>query len=73
VSIVEMMSDARAVLTVLCLLTFLGIVFWTFSGARTASFREAEQLPFADEGLDENTDPPTTRAPAGSITEERNV
>jgi cytochrome c oxidase cbb3-type subunit 4 len=49
--IVELMSDARTALTVLCLATFLGIVFWTFSGKRSASFSAAEQLPFADEGM----------------------
>jgi cytochrome c oxidase cbb3-type subunit 4 len=57
VGIVEMMSDARSVVTVICLLTFLGIVFWTFSAGRSAAFSEAEQLPFADEALDEPAAP----------------
>ncbi len=55
--IVELMSDSRSVVTVVCLLTFLGILFWTYSGGRSAAFSEAEQLPFADEALDEPAAP----------------
>jgi cytochrome c oxidase cbb3-type subunit 4 len=65
VGIVEMMSDARTVVTVVCLLTFLGIVFWAFSTGRNASFREAALLPFADDALEE-------QAATGTAMENRN-
>ena len=63
-SIVEWMSDSRTVVTVVCLLTFLGIVFWTFSGKRSIAFGEAANLPFADEEPDQ---------PAATTKENRNV
>ncbi|MBS0309126.1 MAG: cbb3-type cytochrome c oxidase subunit 3 [Proteobacteria bacterium] len=41
--------DARSVVTVVSLLTFIGIVIWAWSGRRKADFDEAANLPFADE------------------------
>jgi cytochrome c oxidase cbb3-type subunit 4 len=41
-------NDARAVVTVLSLILFLGIVFWAWSGRRRSGFDEAARLPFAD-------------------------
>ena len=41
-------NDARAVVTVLSLILFLGIVIWAWSGRRRSDFDETARLPFAD-------------------------
>ena len=41
-------NDIRAVITVLSLILFLGIVAWTWSSRRRSGFDEAARLPFAD-------------------------
>jgi cytochrome c oxidase cbb3-type subunit 4 len=41
-------NDLRIVVTVLSMVTFLGIVRWAYSGRR--GFEEAAMLPFADDG-----------------------
>jgi cytochrome c oxidase cbb3-type subunit 4 len=41
-------NDARAAVTVLSLILFLGIVVWAWSSRRRSSFDEAARLPFAD-------------------------
>ncbi len=48
-----LLTDARSLITLLSLLTFLGIVFWTYVAHRKQDFDEAAMLPFADE--DTNT------------------
>jgi cytochrome c oxidase cbb3-type subunit IV len=45
----NLIFDARNVITVVSFLTFIGIIWWTFSARRTAAFNEAANLPFADE------------------------
>lgn len=45
----NVLMDARSVVTVVSLLTFIGIVIWAWSGRRKADFDEAANLPFADE------------------------
>ena len=47
--LLERVSDARSVMTVICMMTFIGIVFRAFSAQRTQDFKEAAMLPFADE------------------------
>ncbi|MFL9880010.1 cbb3-type cytochrome c oxidase subunit 3 [Herbaspirillum rhizosphaerae] len=44
--------QASSVMTVVSLTTFIGILWWTFSGRRDDDFAEAERIPFADEFLD---------------------
>jgi cytochrome c oxidase cbb3-type subunit 4 len=39
----------RSAVTVVSLLTFLGIVAWAWSRSKKADFEEAAQLPFQDE------------------------
>ncbi|MGI9329628.1 MAG: cbb3-type cytochrome oxidase subunit 3 [Gammaproteobacteria bacterium] len=39
----------RGVFTILMLLLFVGICFWTFSAKRTKDFEEASQLPLEDD------------------------
>jgi cytochrome c oxidase cbb3-type subunit 4 len=48
-SIIELISDARSIVTLICLLAFVGIVIWAYSARRKSDFDEAAMLPFADE------------------------
>ena len=48
-SMIELISDARSIVTVICMLTFIGIVVWAYSARRKSDFDEAALLPFADE------------------------
>jgi len=42
-------NDLRSIVTVVSLLTFLGIVGWAWSRRNQADFDAAAQLPFNDE------------------------
>jgi len=46
---IELISDARSIVTLICILTFVGIVIWAYSARRQYDFDEAAMLPFADE------------------------
>ncbi len=46
-------NDLRSIVTVVSLLTFLGIVAWAWSRGNRASFDEAARLPFADDRAEE--------------------
>ena len=48
-SMIELISDARSIVTLICLLTCIGIVVWAYSARRKSDFDEAAMLPFADE------------------------
>jgi cytochrome c oxidase cbb3-type subunit 4 len=39
----------RSIITVVSFLTFLGIVFWAYSGARKSRFDAAARLPFDED------------------------
>jgi cytochrome c oxidase cbb3-type subunit 4 len=43
------LNDARAVLTVLAFVAFMGVVFWAYHRNSRKGFDEAAQLPFADD------------------------
>ena len=45
-------NDWRSIVTVVSLLTFLGIVVWVYSGRRKKRFDEAANLPFGEEDVD---------------------
>ena len=46
-------NDLRSVMTVVSLLTFLGIVWWAYGmKGNKQRFEEAANLPFSDEGAD---------------------
>jgi cytochrome c oxidase cbb3-type subunit 4 len=45
----QIVSDARRVVTRACMVTFIGIVIWAYSSRRAQDFEEAAMLPFADE------------------------
>jgi len=42
-------NDLRSAVTVVSLLTFLGIVVWAWSRRNQSSFEEAAQLPFQED------------------------
>ncbi|MEY3789367.1 MAG: hypothetical protein RLZ09_203 [Pseudomonadota bacterium] len=46
---IQWVSDARSVVTIICMTTFIGIVIWAYSAARKQDFDEAAMLPFADD------------------------
>ena len=45
----QWVSDARSIVTLVSMMTFIGIVIWAYSGARKKDFDEAAMLPFADD------------------------
>ncbi|HRE17674.1 MAG TPA: cbb3-type cytochrome c oxidase subunit 3 [Rhodocyclaceae bacterium] len=42
-------NDLRSILTVVSMLTFLGIVGWAYSRGSQKGFEEAANLPFAED------------------------
>ena len=48
-NLLHIVSDARSLVTLICMITFIGIVIWAYSSRRTPDFEEAAMLPFADE------------------------
>jgi cytochrome c oxidase cbb3-type subunit 4 len=49
------LGDLRGLATVLCMIGFLGVSWWAYSGRRREQFREASMLPFADEDPPDRT------------------
>ncbi|WP_021029161.1 CcoQ/FixQ family Cbb3-type cytochrome c oxidase assembly chaperone [Litchfieldella anticariensis] len=45
------MGTFRGIITLLTLISFLGIVWWAYSKRRKKDFDEAAHLPFADDEL----------------------
>ena len=48
-AILNIFTDASSAMTVISLITFLGILWWTFGVKRSVDFDAAARLPFADE------------------------
>ncbi len=44
-------NTLRGIVTILVMITFIGLVIWAWSKRNKADFDEAAQLPFADEEL----------------------
>jgi cytochrome c oxidase cbb3-type subunit 4 len=42
-------NDLRSIITVLSMITFVGIVWWAYSDRRKATYEEAAQLPLEDD------------------------
>lgn len=42
-------NDLRSIMTVVSLVTFLGIVWWAYSRGNGKRFEEAANLPFAED------------------------
>lgn len=45
----DIINDLRSIMTVVSLVTFLGIVWWAFSRGNSARFDEAARLPLSDD------------------------
>ncbi len=50
-NLVAFLSDARSLITLISMLTFIGIVVWAWSARRKNEFDEAAMLPFADDDM----------------------
>lgn len=48
-AISSIFTDASSAMTVISLVTFLGILWWTFGARRKSDFDAASRLPFADD------------------------
>lgn len=48
-ALINLFNDASSVMTVISFVTFIGILWWTFSKRRSADFDQAAMLPFADD------------------------
>jgi len=46
-----LITQIQVVWTVVVMITFLGIVFWAFSGRRKESFDEAANIPLEEENF----------------------
>ncbi|MBI4741876.1 MAG: cbb3-type cytochrome c oxidase subunit 3 [Betaproteobacteria bacterium] len=46
------LNDLRSIMTVVSLLTFLGIVWWAYTKTNKKGFDEAANLPFSDDDAD---------------------
>jgi cytochrome c oxidase cbb3-type subunit 4 len=53
------LNDLRSAVTVISLLTFLGIVAWAWSRRNQPRFDEAALLPFQDEAITDTTREPS--------------
>ncbi len=51
----------RSLITVLSLVTFIGIVVWAFGSGRRGRFDEAAHLPFADDEIADRSAPTGAR------------
>ncbi|HCE11128.1 MAG TPA: CcoQ/FixQ family Cbb3-type cytochrome c oxidase assembly chaperone [Oxalobacteraceae bacterium] len=51
-AISSIFTDASSAMTVISLVTFLGILWWTFGARRKSDFDAASRLPFADDFAD---------------------
>lgn len=45
----------RSLITVLCFVAFIAIVFWAYSARQRERFDEAANLPFADDDMQQKT------------------
>jgi len=48
-------DNASSIMTLVSLLTFIGIVWWTYGIKKPTDFDAAANLPFADDKLDERS------------------
>ena len=55
---IAFLTDIRSAVTVISMLTFIGIVIWAYSSSRKADFDEAARLPFAEEELNQTEGAP---------------
>jgi len=55
----ELFVSLHSFWTVLVAILFIGIVWWTWSGARDQEFHDAANLPFEQDDLDLRAEPTT--------------
>ena len=48
-NIENLIFDSRSIITVASFITFIGILWWSYSPRRRGDFEQAANLPFADE------------------------
>ncbi len=48
-------NTLRSIITLVCFLAFIGIVWWAYGRGRKKRFDEAANLPFADDDMQERT------------------
>lgn len=48
-ALLDQIADMRSAVTIISMLTFIGIVLWAYSARRKNDFDEAAMLPFADD------------------------
>jgi cytochrome c oxidase cbb3-type subunit IV len=48
-------TDIRGITTLLVMISFLGVCFWAYSAKNKGRFNEAEQLPFADDEINNDS------------------
>lgn len=51
-------NAVREIVTVICFIAFLGIVFWAYSARNKQSFDAAARLPLDDDTFDSNSQNP---------------
>ena len=48
-------NDLRGLSTLFLMISFIGLCVWAYSSKRKKTFDEADQLPFADDELNQRT------------------
>ncbi len=48
-ALLDQVADMRSAVTIISMLTFIGIVLWAYSARRKNDFDEAAMLPFDDD------------------------
>jgi cytochrome c oxidase cbb3-type subunit 4 len=48
-------NDLRGLSTLFLMIAFIGLCFWAYSSKRKVSFKEAANMPFADEDINQHT------------------
>lgn len=57
------LNTLRSIVTLLCFIVFIGIVWWAWSGSNRNRFEQAAMLPFAnDDGFADHAQPAPDRA-----------
>ena len=66
----DTLNALRTIITVVALVTFLGIVLWAWSGRRNTAFTKASRIPLDDDDLPQQANLQARLEAAGSV--ERN-
>jgi cytochrome c oxidase cbb3-type subunit 4 len=47
----DMLNELRTLITLVAFVTFIGIIFWAWSGRRKTAFTEASRIPLDDDDV----------------------